>query len=207
MNCSQRRRWKHILIVGAISCLLLPGSASALSQFSRACQFSKIPETLQDAAHQLFILLGASKSTFGLPYRVEKRDYWINESITVDWLEARYYLFSASTPYIYTKANGFVKYIDTRYSRWAAQRPNDDILSDNKLRILMANRGLLYSARAGRPDIYDNIGYDAYIHGPSIKMDVVGDHWVYDPKEGRSRPLPRTRAQTCNLTEWGFEQR
>ncbi|CAJ0704172.1 hypothetical protein R11007_04260 [Ralstonia holmesii] len=180
-------------------CAFASSQANALSQFSRACRFGDIPRALQEPAAVFFVLLGAPANTVNLPWRIEKESHWILESITTDYGAVRYYLFASSTLYRYRPGEG--KYVvgETRYSRWAAQRPSDAVLKDSRLQIFLHNRGTLYSARAGHPAIYD------VIEGPTAR--VGGTHWLYDPFIQETRPLAKTKATDCNLAEWGFETR
>lgn len=197
---------KAIAVI-AIS-VMISGEAMALASFSRACRFVWIPEVLQVNAAKFFVLLGADAGMLNLPFNSDlKRRAWILESITTDFGETKYYLFSTSTPYSGTCLPGYLcdaknfSKNATRFSRWAAQRPSDAVLSDNALKIFFHNRGYLYSSRAGRRDIYDVASADTLVYA------IHGEHWYYNPRRREIVPMGTSKAVDCNLSNWGFEQR
>lgn len=184
--------------------LAIAGDASALGAVSRACKFSTIPAALQSDAAATFFWLGAPSNVLYLPYdSYSANRYWVNESLTTDWLSVRYYLYAYSEVTAFQGQYGSYPYQYRKFATytsngWRADTINPAIKNDPKLGIFFANRGLLYSARAG----YQYIGHDT---DPLVyqSFTVVGFHYYYDPVSKVQGAMKATYASNCNLQNWG----
>lgn len=183
------------------------GSASALGAVSRACQFSQIPISAQSVASKFFVALGAdADTTLALPFQSEttKQNYFVNESLTTDYFQLRYYLYAYATVYSLrgissTYYNQWQYYASYMSDGWRADRLSDEVRQNDNFKIFFANRGILYSARAGLPKIIEYVGY------PNLnqKFAVEGSHYYYDPVTKVPAQMRYSRAIDCNLQNWG----
>ena len=184
-------------------------NASALGYFSRACRLSTVPPSLQAPALTLLYLVGASAAdTLTAPFYL--LDYeWVLESITVDWGEARYWLFASSAVYWETYY-GSELWI-SRSGPWSSDAWNNSILTDPRVSAYIFNNKLLgYSSRAGAKEIIEVEGRNLpSVHDGNGQISgdyrVQGSHWLYDPELAFLRQISTTLARDCNLTQWGFE--
>jgi hypothetical protein len=192
-------------------------SSFALGQLSRACRFPDIPPGGQTVAALFFSKVGAPSSVMDLPNQAlgETSHWWILESLTLDWGQARYYLFAANKVfynssiqpnpipgghdiYYYTPMN-FADGTWMEYqSAWTSQEITAAMRADPNFSPYYANRQWLYSARAGSPNIVEryNLNYPA-------GFNVLGKHWYYDAQMGIRTNLADTSATSCNLTDMG----
>src|SRR3989442_14410643 len=83
--------------------LLVCANSFALAGFSRACPWNQVPSSLQGPAARLFTLIGSAP--FGkfdglssLPANQQAR-WWVLESLTIDWVSVRYYLYAENRLY------------------------------------------------------------------------------------------------------------
>ena len=202
------KRLFHAQTIAAALFLCASQGTFALGKVSRACIFADIPPQLKRPALTFFGLLGMPSDLDDLADRsdAEQRKYSIEESITTDYGSLRYYLFAANAVYvIMANATGQAYYESVKYmSPWAAQSLDPAMFPDSRLKIFNFNRKVLFSARAGHPDIVT-------LHGPHIatgyKAKVIGQHYYYDPVSRVSVSLGPSEAVDCNLTEFGFEDR
>jgi hypothetical protein len=183
------------------------GRAQALDGFSRACRFDTIPVALQGPAALLFYMLGAPLSTATLDLLPGKERFWIFESITADYGEVKYYLFAEANVFVWSPPapgwhGDFVRRISYSSSTYKAQRPSDGILKYTKLDIFFANRGVLYSARAGKTDIYDHLSEP--LNSYDTKVLGIQKFWYPGGVQGK---LLNSTAIDCNLNTWGMGYR
>jgi hypothetical protein len=183
-------------------------NASALGMLSRACRFDAIPSTLKAPALILFQYLGMPSSLGDLDHRSasEQQNYWILESITTDYGSLRYYLFAENRVYWAKNTTYGVAYFPeySYKSPWAAQSLDPKIFPDSRLQIFKFNRRVMFSARAGNPQIVQN-------HQNSTneisQAWVMGQHYYYDPVSKSQGYIGSTSAMDCNLGDWGLEDR
>ena len=172
----------------------------ALGAVSRACQFRSIPTALKAPAVLFFRAVGAPASVLSLPDADARTqsESWILESITTDYVETRYYLYAQTDIYYSpTDENPWTKLITLVSPGWGASRISRAMQEDDRLKKFYANRGPLYSARAGYPEIVTRM--------PHIGYGVVGAHWAYDPSSKRTYAMQDTYAFDCNLGKFGLE--
>jgi hypothetical protein len=189
--------------------LVCVNNAYALGAVSRACQFSTIPTGMKSLAATFFIDLGADSSISQLPWQdaSQQQAYWINESLTTDYFSVRYYLWALAEVYALKGPNStyagnwqfYTRYLSSSVD-WVPKTVSGDLKSDQNFAIYFANRGMLYSARAGNPKIGEFLYYD---YNGNLRYVVTGYHWYYDPVSKVSGQLVKTRAQDCNLQNWG----
>lgn len=185
---------------------LVATEALALGAVSRACQFTKIPSPLRYTAGQFFASIGGDPYVAELSNKseFEQANYWIMESLTVDWLRARYYLYAQSAHYYrnpHPDANTYQMWMlyTSFYSKvWTAETVSDALIADPRFSPWYANRGKLFSGRAGNDKIIENLG--TY----HTQRASYGTHYYYDPVSKVTARLPDTTAYDCNLGEWGF---
>jgi len=182
----------------------------ALDGFSRACRFDTIPVALQGPAALLFYLLGAPASTATLNLLPGADRYWIFESITSDYGQVRYYLHAEASIYRWSPPfpptgwrGDYVLSAGYTSGLFKAQEPAESILGHSKLDMFFSNRGSLYSARAGRPDIYT---VQPTMQAPDTYR-VLGYHRYWNPAMQKAGVLDKSIATDCNLTNWGFGYR
>src|SRR5262249_15182973 len=94
---------------------------------------------------------------------------------------------------------------EARYkSYWTSMRADPKVYTDSKLKIFFSNRGPLFSARAGHPDI---IQYWSPVPTDKWPIDyflVMGHHYFYEPSGQIERKYAVTlAANDCNLDDWG----
>lgn len=194
---------KKALVVLA---LLSAGNAYALGAVSRACQFSTIPSGQKSLASVFFVDLGADLSVLQLPYQSAEiqQTYWIHEALTTDYFSVRYYLYAMANVYSLkswesTYAGNWMFYAQyISGQEWLPKTISNLMKYDSKYAMYFANRGMLYSARAGLLSIGEYIspqGMAGYV--------VTGYHWYYDPVSKVTGQLVSTRARDCNLQNWG----
>jgi hypothetical protein len=157
---------------------------------------------LQTLAATFFSLLGAPSWVLGLPNHKEKHKYWILESITTDYMSTRFYLGARHTVYQWYQGNyqGWLKKIN-RDSGLAKDLLNESVLTDEKFSIFTKNRMLLFSARAGSPDIVERTEQIPGAFPQFNRWRVVGHHYYYDPDRKQEMPFKQTVAEDCNLKE------
>lgn len=190
------------LLLGA----LFSSKALALGAVSRACRFSDIPSSLKPVAGAFFTAIGGSSYSAVLPFTsiAEQGRYWIMESLTTDYLRTRYYLYAQNTTY---ERNPFVD--SANYNKWqiiggysspvwTAETVSDALKAAPRFSPYFANRGLLFSARAGDPKIITTDDW------PSTQRATLGHHWYYDPVSKVAARMSDTTAYDCNLGDYGF---
>jgi hypothetical protein len=192
---------KSVLLGVWIAFIACP--ASAVDRVSRSCNFSTIPAELKPVSLLFFRAMGAPSSVMNILNNNEEV-YWIFESLTTDAFQVRYYLAAISTRY--TKgvdSSGrsayFVK--NTTYSGWTAEAISDAMKADGDFSPYYVNRGILYSARAGNPNIVE---FSNDIGKPADYNLVIGQHFYYDPVSKAGVTMGNTRATTCNLSKIGY---
>jgi len=194
-NC---KVWKIILplIAGCMH-----WDASALGQLSRACRFDTIPTGLKNISVRFFYALGAPESVKTLPQldSFHQSYYWINESLTTDYLRARYYLYAMSWTIGYVEPN--IQTLEEYKSPWGAQLISQLMKADPYFAPYYVNRETLFSARAGDPEI---VRYDMWKFQPVLDKLTLGAHFYYDPNSKQTTRLPNTSARDCNLSNWGI---
>jgi hypothetical protein len=198
--------------------------------FSRSCRFDDIPGLLRTPFLILTDIVGAAPvGTFDYLRTASVstlRKHYIFESLTVDYFNVRYALYAENQVYILycpsgtQVANSSCTY-RVQYSfkskaedssspnGWAANVLNNTTIADVRLSIFFQNRAFLYSARAGHPNLIQDLrGLDASNSGNDFFVNpiTVGNHF-FTNQSGVLQPLGKTVARDCNLTEWGFGQR
>ncbi|WP_440549623.1 hypothetical protein [Trinickia sp.] len=124
------------------------------------------------------------------------------ESITTDYLSSRFYLGARHSVYQWHQGN---------YSGWLQKTKRDSglardlldrsVLTDDKFKIFTKNRGVLFSARAGSPNIVERTDQIAGANPWINRWRVVGQHYYYDPDRKVEVVAGQTVAEDCNLTE------
>ena len=201
-----------MLAAALCTCAVAPANAF-VGKFSRACRFDTLPGPLKPTFAAFFVEAGAPAHLANLASRpgVEQAEYWINESLTTDYFQVRYYLFAKSNIYQRTAANPS-KYIlkQTFRSNWSFDQVMTQIRTNPKFSPHYTNRGPvpLYNARAGDPRILiqwqNSVSpVTAYNIIPGDIL-VVGRHLYYDPTNGVQVDLGESRATRCNETNFGL---
>jgi hypothetical protein len=198
---------RNLLFVATILLSAVHSSASALGYFSRSCPISEIPPNLRASAIALFEVIGTAPAGKLIPIigmvESEQDNYYVLESITTDWLEARYYLYAENN--VYQRECSTVSNCTTPLLE--AFTITDQVMSTSKFDIFFHNRKLLYSARAGEPEIvkyylpFEKRSADAFRQSPV----VVGNHYYFDPQTKKQVFLGTSTAMNCNLGAFGFE--
>lgn len=192
--------------VALVLALLIGRDALALGAVSRACQFSTLPTGTKGIAVQFFEAIGADAWTLSLPDESSwiQSKWWINEALTTDYIRQRYYLYAIAEVYgqVVEPESTFYgqwKYYKSyRSPKWTSETVSEQMKRDPTFSPYYANRGDLYSARAGELYIFEQ---------PSShfgKFIVLGAHFYFDPVSKITARLPDTRARDCNLGNWGF---
>lgn len=194
--------------------LTVCGQAFALNMFSRACRISDIPTTagLRSAAILLSSLL-STRPDYPLDYLSapgynDFQNDWAHESITTDYLNVRYYLYSEHWTWFRScSGSQCINQVADKYRSegWLAETIPQPILGMSELSIFFANRAFLYSARAGWPGII--VHWNAPQPGTTRLSASTGRHYYYDPAGNQQVFLGTTVAYDCNLTQWGFGDR
>ena len=122
------------------------------------------------------------------------------ESITTDYLSSRFYLGARHTIYQWHQGNysGWLQKVK-RDSGLARDLLDRSVLTDDKFQIFTKNRGVLFSARAGSPDIVERTDQIAGANPWSNRWRVVGQHYYYNPDRKMEVLLGQTVAEDCNL--------
>jgi hypothetical protein len=211
---------RNKIIIFICMAVLSHTSAFALGKVSRACSLSQFPTGLM--GQQILGIfesigtapMGSLKALLSLPLE-KKVQYWVLESITLDASQS-YYLFAESN--IVRKridlVSGIVSAVDNdRYTS-----PGFELLSfSNELENYLTtagstfvfNRGKLFSSRAGDPNIVTyrprpyNASWSPFWLSDGIYFEVVGRHFFHNPKTSTSTNMNYSRANSCNLREWG----
>ncbi|MES2832458.1 MAG: hypothetical protein V4695_10745 [Pseudomonadota bacterium] len=133
----------------------------------------------------------------------EQQSLWVLESLTTDYLRGRYFLWARSAVFKRMYDFGYPYWgLDKTYdSGWNAERLNDYIMTKDTFQIYLANRGWLYSARAGNPAIIERLR--SYIDRPN-EYRVYGQHAYYDPVAKTLGRLQDTSATSCNAGNLGL---
>src|SRR6266542_3724477 len=190
--------------------LLFTTNCFALGYFSRACKLRDIPDNIYPAAAILFTLLGAPSEVVGMSY-TDRDLRWVLESITTDYLSARYCLWVSSAVY-QAPYGSQTSLVAVRQSPWSSDARNDQMLTDSRLQIFFANRTILFSARGGAAKIVEQ----EWVEIPAVHnglyqqtgyYNVRGAHYYYDPVNPRIVYLGTSSSTDCNLSQWGFENR
>lgn len=133
--------------------------------------------------------------------------YWINEALTTDYFNVRYYLFATMS--IYRKnlsgASGYNRY-QTYSSNWSVNQVKKEIRNNPKFSPYYVNRGPtpLYNARAGDPRILIYWYMDSdNTPVPDGQLMVVGRHFYYDSQSGAQLDLGESKATNCNTGNFG----
>lgn len=195
--------------IAALLTFLISGNAYALGAVSRACQFSTLPSAVKAPAVLFFQAVGAPLSVLQLPGMSDQKqkEYWINESVTTDYIKVRYYLFAIANVYGYVHDPLSTYYGMWQYAtgyaspKWTAEEISQDMQLDARFNIYYRNRGPFYSARAGHSEIV--IAQNMVRWGRFV---VLGTHNYYDPVVKVSGTLRGTKAADCNLGEWGADK-
>lgn len=195
-----RRSIRRAKIALALTSVVLCSQSLAVDSFSRACRFDQIPPGLQAIAVTFFSLLGAPAWVRDLPNHPEKQKYWVLESITTDYLSSRFYLGARHTIYQWHQGNysGWLQKVK-RDSGLARDLLDRSVLTDDKFKIFTKNRGILFSARAGSPEIVERTDKIAGANPWSNRWRVVGQHYYYDPDRKAEVLAGQTVAEDCNL--------
>lgn len=186
--------------------------AFALNGVSRACRFDLIPSIAKDPAVVLFQMLGSKFPSLALLPALslaEQADHWILESLTTDYGSVRYYLFAENRVYerryqsngstIFSQVGAFTS------PGWTAMTVRKEMYEDSRLAIFFANRGFLYSARAGNPDIVEKFSRNT--SSLPRYFGVKGKHYYYDAVNKAVGVIGDSQATDCNLGQWGFGDR
>lgn len=201
-------------VIQVIILLFVFNNAFAVGGVSRACRFDTIPTGMKTLAATFFVALGAPTSVLDIPKMtpLDQSKYFILESITTDYGHVRYWLFATSGQYytIYTNWNpsqpNRPSLFRTLQTNWTAMQVSAVTQLSPTFAAIFANRGPLYSARAGSPDIVEKLsGFDSRPYPDLFK--VVGRHYFYDPSSKAVYEVARSSASDCNLTDWGFFDR
>lgn len=201
---------KDIIKIFFFASIAVYSQAHALGSVSRACRFDQIPIDLQRAASLFFYAIGADTDVLVLPLRDAdtQSQYWILESLTTDYGNVRYYLFSARIVYEWVELqagqNGSgeivgYKFRDRLDSAWTQQQISAAMRASPEFAPFYLNRQLLYSARAGSPKIVERLGADAVRH-----FLVKGRHRAVDAQSGALVNVSDSQANTCNLSDLGI---
>ncbi|RYF76867.1 MAG: hypothetical protein EOO22_00780 [Comamonadaceae bacterium] len=194
-------------------------AAHALAGLSRACSMAELSDAyLLRPALGLFSYLGMPPKYLNLVSapRDQLEKHWVMESIAADYGSLRYYLFAENRVYWHdinprTGAEENIVFARNFKSPWAAQTLDPAMFPDSALSIFKFNRKILYSARAGHPDIIEQyIRPLGYSNGFSYSLPnpvVYGSHYFYDPASKQTGRLPNSLATNCNLRTWGIEDR
>jgi hypothetical protein len=194
-----------------IACLSLSNnSIHALGKVSRACPVADIPAGLKTAALQFFEAIGdapmGSLPQLALLPAPEQAKFYILESLTTDYLQARYYLYAENRiRRTYIPFNIFQNVVITDFtykSTWIASSLANSTLTDPRFNIFLANRQALYSARAGNSNIVEFFPIDNNVARQDF--EVVGRHYYRDPTNNMQSYLGVSKARNCNLLDWGF---
>lgn len=193
------------LAIATLVAAFISVDAHALGAVSRACQFSTLPSFAKGIAVQFFEAMGAHPNVLSLPnesLNIQKQ-YWINESLTTDYLKTRYYLYASADIYGFVANPASSHYgqwqFHTGYQspQWTAEEISEDMKRAPNFAPYYANRGDLYSARAGHPFIVEQPGahWGRFI--------VLGTHYYYDHVNKLPGKLRDTKAGDCNIFDWG----
>lgn len=185
-------------------------SVYSLGKVSRACPVADIPTGLKTAALQFFEVIGDASIGSLTPIvnkaYIDQKKYYILESLTTDYLQARYYLYAENRARrIYIPFNIYQSIINTDYnykSTWTPSSLPESIFLDPRFNIFFANRQYLYSSRAGNSKIVEYFPIDDNIARQTF--EVVGRHYYLDPINNAQTYLGVSKARDCNLSNWGF---
>jgi hypothetical protein len=191
--------------------ILSHSSAFALGKVSRACRVSDIPAELKSAAMIAFEVMGSAPigSLYTIPLLPIdlQRQHLILESLTVDGYN-RYYLFAEAnvTQYWWTSLQDIhpqkrvIKYSSPSFEATSFSNELVNYLYGAASRFI-SNRTILISSRAGHPNIVQ------YWPNPTnewtVWYEVIGRHYYYDPVSKLTKNMGYTKANDCNLSEWG----
>lgn len=206
--------WRRFIATGVL--LLTAGNVLALGMVSRACPVADIPSSMKLAALTLFEVIG--DAPIGSLTRIrgynqnEQYNWWVLESITTDYGSVRYYLFAENKAYRYDDfKNAYFLEVGYKSPGWVAMAVSEETYKDSRFEIFFANRGFLYSARAGHKDIVQRWSRKSPAPGSTpLYKDfwwVLGQHYYYDPVAKTVGYLGNTFATDCNLGQWGFGHR
>jgi hypothetical protein len=203
------------LAVLAFIGLSITQPAHALGQFSRACRFDSLPDISKWQLNSFFIEQGAPAALANLASRStnEQALYWINESLTTDYFEVRYYLYAKSVLYSKNQPTlgdpNLYNSFEVYRSNWSVAQIKIGIRTDPRFSPAYVNRGPVpyYNARAGDPRIMK--GYILLNAPPNTPVPVgffkvVGRHSYYDPQSGSEVDLGTSSAKTCNIQNLGL---
>lgn len=186
--------------------------AFALNGVSRACRFDLIPSVAKGPAVLFFEMLGSKFPSLSLlPFQslAEQSNHWILESITTDYGSVRYYLFAENRIYERRyQSNGTPIFPLVSWGTspgWTAMTVRKEMYEDSRLAIFFANRGFLYSARAGDPDIVQK--FPRVVPSLPRYFGVKGRHYYYDAVNKVVGAIWDSQATDCNLGQWGFGDR
>jgi hypothetical protein len=184
--------------------------ASALGKVSRACRISDIPLPIKREAMVGFEAIGNAPNgslvaLISLPIETQ-RQYLVLESLTVDFYN-RYYLFSEANitqswyPNLYDNARTYkVKYASPGFETqsWSAELKNYLNSSASQFSF---NRKILFSSRAGHSNIVQY--WPNPVTGFLVWYEVIGRHFYYDPESKVQQDMGYSKANDCNLSDWG----
>lgn len=209
----------------AAATAFLAANVGAQNFFSRSCALEDIPAALRPPLFLLVDLIGAAPSgTFDYLKTADSRgmrNHYIFESLTVDYFNVRYVLYAENQVYVLycpgapQTANNTCSYrIDHTFKSggpanpngWVAQTLDSLVIGDIRLNVFFANRAFLYSARAGHPNLIQDLRRPEVAGRFYVNPTVVGHH-SYRDQVGSEIYLGKSVARDCNLGEWGFGNR
>lgn len=183
-----------------------------VGKISRACRFDQLPPPKSALAY-FFQKMGAPAEFANMADRsiAEQSMYWINESLTTDYFQVRYYLFATSDLYIWQYTGFAYRYVHygTTKSNWSVEQVLEAVRNDPLLSPSYVNRGPTpwYSARAGNPNILERWSYGGNYNTPvpiNTTFLVLGEHFYYDNASKSQVDLGESTATNCNITNAGF---
>lgn len=211
------KRVCYFIIIGCFYCLqssMAQAAVFGVGKFSRACRFDQIPFGTKYIAAKFFVKMGANPEFGDLASKLgdEQAMYWVNEALTTDYFQVRYFLFAKANVYAtgpYGNADPNLYNLRFSYaSKWSVEEVKKAIQSDPLFAPSYANRGPApwYSARAGESGILQRWYLTNFPNTPAPlnTILVVGRHFYYDPVNKSTVDLGETRAKDCNLTNLGF---
>jgi hypothetical protein len=200
-------------IVMSIAPYIMLKDASAVGAISRACQFNKIPPSLQNLSSDFFIAVGAPVDLIRKIISIENPTidpkYWILESLTTNYLNNQYYLYAVSDQYtsgIEGGARSFIWFRRFNSPGWGAQEISKDMRESDKWKIFYANRGIWMSQRAGVSTIVEDAS-PFYKPNEDHSFAVRGQHYYYDPVSKTTVRLKDTVAIDCNMKDFGVKDK
>ena len=191
----------------------------AQTGFSRACRFSDVSSVLQQrvakfsvdylAAPTWIQYYAAATDPTIASY---KQGIWALESLTVDYIRTRYYLWASSVHYKNSPSEPTVFRPFRDYQApWATNAWNSAALAallSSEYQIFDSNNQgkIAYSARAGAPNVWEMwVSYGLAGDQPFYtKFKVFGAHYYWDPNSKQIVFIGTSTASDCNFGTWGI---